>query len=51
VLSAFVFGNIQLLLRAGIGEPYDLPNGRGIVGHDYRYPLRRVARPSPRTRR
>ena len=31
VLSAYVFGNTQQLLLAGIGEPYDHATGKGVV--------------------
>lgn len=37
VLSAFVFGNTQLMLMAGIGEPYDRATGKGVVGKNYCY--------------
>ncbi|HEX9466146.1 MAG TPA: GMC family oxidoreductase [Alphaproteobacteria bacterium] len=37
VLSAFVFGNTQMLLLSGIGEPYDHATGKGIVGKNYAY--------------
>ena len=37
VLSAFVFGNTQQLLLAGIGEPYDPATGKGVVGKNYAY--------------
>ena len=37
VLSAFVFGNTQALLLAGIGEPYDPKTGKGVVGKNYAY--------------
>jgi gluconate 2-dehydrogenase alpha chain len=37
VLSAFVFGNTQFLLTAGIGEPYDPKTGKGVVGKNYCY--------------
>src|SRR5262249_12510839 len=32
VLSAYVFGNISLLLNSGIGEPYDPLTQKGAVG-------------------
>jgi gluconate 2-dehydrogenase alpha chain len=37
VLSAYVFGNVQQLLYAGIGEPYDHATGKGLVGKNYCY--------------
>jgi gluconate 2-dehydrogenase alpha chain len=37
VLSAFVFGNTQMLLLSGIGEPYDHATGKGLVGRNYAY--------------
>jgi hypothetical protein len=33
----FVFGNVQQLLLAGIGEPYDHSTGKGTVGKSYAY--------------
>jgi gluconate 2-dehydrogenase alpha chain len=37
VLSSFVFGNTQQLLLAGIGEPYDVRTGKGVIGKNYCY--------------
>jgi gluconate 2-dehydrogenase alpha chain len=37
VLSSYVFGNVQQLLLAGIGEPYDPRTGKGVVGKNYCY--------------
>jgi gluconate 2-dehydrogenase alpha chain len=37
VLASFVFGNVQQLLLAGIGEPYDRATGKGTVGKNYAY--------------
>ena len=37
ILSSFVFGNVQQLLLAGIGEPYDHATGKGLVGKNYAY--------------
>lgn len=37
ILSSFVFGNVQHLLLAGIGEPYDRDSGKGLVGKNYAY--------------
>lgn len=35
VLCAYPFNNVQLLLGAGIGQPYDPKTGRGVVGKNY----------------
>ena len=40
ILSSFVFGNVQQLLLAGIGEPYDPDTGKGVVGQQLRLPVR-----------
>ena len=37
VLSAFVFGNTQMMTLAGIGEPYDPRTGKGVLGKNYCY--------------
>ena len=37
VLSSYVFGNVQQMLLAGIGEPYDPTTGKGVVGKNYCY--------------
>ncbi len=37
VLASYVFGNVQHLLLAGIGEPYDHATGKGVVGRNYAY--------------
>jgi len=42
VLSAYVFGNVSLLLHSGIGEPYDPASGKGAVGKNYCYQLSRM---------
>jgi gluconate 2-dehydrogenase alpha chain len=42
VLSAYVFGNVSLLLHSGIGEPYDPSSGKGVVGKNYCYQLSRM---------
>ncbi|EWY42442.1 GMC family oxidoreductase [Skermanella stibiiresistens SB22] len=34
-LSAWVFGNTQMLLHSGIGQPYDPKTGKGVVGRNY----------------
>jgi gluconate 2-dehydrogenase alpha chain len=35
ILSAYPFNNVNLLLTAGIGRPYDPVTGRGVVGKNY----------------
>jgi len=42
VLSAYVFGNISLLLNSDIGEPYDPVTQQGAVGKNYCYQLSRM---------
>ncbi len=42
VLSAYVFGNVSLLLHSGIGEQYDPVTGKGAVGKNYCYQLSRM---------
>ena len=42
VLSAYVFGNVSLLLNSGIGEPYDPATQKGAVGRNYCYQLSRI---------
>jgi gluconate 2-dehydrogenase alpha chain len=37
ILGAYVFGNTQLMLHSGIGEPYDPATGKGVVGKNYCY--------------
>jgi gluconate 2-dehydrogenase alpha chain len=37
VLSAFVFTNTHMLLHSGIGQPYEHPTGKGVVGKNYCY--------------
>ncbi len=37
VLSAYVLGNTQFMLLAGIGEPYDRDTGKGVIGKNYCY--------------
>jgi gluconate 2-dehydrogenase alpha chain len=37
ILSSYVFSNVQHLLLAGIGEPYDPASGNGVVGKNYAY--------------
>jgi gluconate 2-dehydrogenase alpha chain len=35
LLTAFTWGNVQLLLVSGIGKPYDPASGMGVVGKNY----------------
>jgi gluconate 2-dehydrogenase alpha chain len=42
VLSAYVFGNVSLLLHSGIGEQYDPVTQKGAVGRNYCYQLSRI---------
>jgi gluconate 2-dehydrogenase alpha chain len=42
VLSAYVFGNISLLLHSGIGDPYDPATRKGAIGRNYCYQLSRI---------
>jgi gluconate 2-dehydrogenase alpha chain len=42
VLSAYVFGNVSLLLHSGIGEQYDPATQKGAVGRNYCYQLSRI---------
>ncbi len=37
ILGAYVFNNVQLMLTAGIGQPYDYKTGQGAVGKNYCY--------------
>jgi gluconate 2-dehydrogenase alpha chain len=37
ILGAYVFSNVQLMLTAGIGQPYDYKTGQGAVGKNYCY--------------
>ena len=37
LLTSYVFGNVQHMLLAGIGEPYDHATGAGVVGKNYAY--------------
>src|SRR4029077_8856246 len=37
LLTSYVFGNVQHMLLAGIGEPYDRATGKGVVGKNYAY--------------
>ncbi len=42
VLSAYVFGNISLLLHSGVGDPYDPATRKGAIGRNYCYQLSRI---------
>jgi len=37
LLTSYVFSNVQHMLIAGIGEPYDRATGKGVVGKNYAY--------------
>lgn len=37
LLTSYVFTNVRLLLLSGIGRPYDLSRGDGVVGRNYAY--------------
>jgi gluconate 2-dehydrogenase alpha chain len=37
LLTSYVFSNVQHMLLAGIGEPYDRATGKGVVGKNYAY--------------
>ncbi len=37
LLTSYVFSNVQHMLLAGIGEPYDPGTGKGVVGKNYAY--------------
>jgi len=37
ILSAYVFGNVHLMLCSGIGRPYDFQSNTGVVGRNYAY--------------
>jgi gluconate 2-dehydrogenase alpha chain len=36
-LCAFQMFNVQLLLLSGIGQPYDVTTGQGVIGRNYSY--------------
>jgi len=36
-LCAFQMFNVQLLLLSGIGQPYDVTTGKGVIGRNYAY--------------
>lgn len=35
ILSAYIYGNVKLLLNSNIGQPYDPETGRGSLGKNY----------------
>ena len=37
VLAAYTLSNTRLLLLSGMGRPYDVATGRGVVGRNYAY--------------
>ena len=37
LLTSYVFSNVQHMLLAGIGEPFDRATGKGVVGKNYAY--------------
>jgi gluconate 2-dehydrogenase alpha chain len=37
ILCAFAYHNVRLLLLSGIGKPYDIETGEGVVGRNYTY--------------
>lgn len=37
MLCAFAFFNVRLLLLSGVGAPYDVNTGKGVVGRNYAY--------------
>lgn len=37
VLSAYILQNVHLMLVSGIGKPYDVRTGEGVVGKNYCY--------------
>ena len=39
ILSAYALGNVHLMLRSGIGGPYDPATGEGVVGRNYAYQI------------
>jgi gluconate 2-dehydrogenase alpha chain len=39
VLSAFILNNVRLLLLSGIGQPYDIRTGQGVIGKNYAYQI------------
>jgi gluconate 2-dehydrogenase alpha chain len=39
VLSAYAVGNVHLMLLSGIGKPYNLATGDGVIGRNYAYQI------------
>ena len=39
LLCAYQMHNVRLLLLSGIGQPYDVTTGKGVVGRNYAYQL------------
>ena len=37
LITAFPINNVRMLLLSGIGTPYDLRTGKGVVGRNYSY--------------
>ena len=37
IVGMFALNNVRMLLSSGIGTPYDLVSGRGVVGRNYAY--------------
>lgn len=43
VSTGYVFTNVRLLLLSGIGRPYDPTTGKGVIGKNYAYQIRKGA--------
>lgn len=41
VLTGYVFSNVRLLLMSNIGKPYDPSTGKGVIGKNYAYQIRK----------
>lgn len=39
ILAAFHLHNVRLMLTSGIGKPYDVTTGQGVVGRNFAYQL------------
>ncbi|WP_456309006.1 GMC family oxidoreductase [Serratia proteamaculans] len=39
ILSAFQLHNVRLMLLSGIGKPYNVQSGEGVVGRNYAYQM------------
>lgn len=39
ILCAYVLQNVRLLLLSGIGQPYDVATGGGVIGRNYAYQI------------